>query len=63
MVIKRDFVLKGIEQFGRSSQDLNLEYKKYLVLLFWKQMVLVVPVEKKMGEWQGQIKEEPGVSL
>jgi hypothetical protein len=49
-VIERDFVLKGLEQFGCSSQDPNLEYKKYLVLLFQEQPVLVVSVEKREGE-------------
>ncbi len=29
MVIEKDFVPKGAEQFDRSSQDPNLEYKKY----------------------------------
>jgi hypothetical protein len=38
-MIEGDFVPKGVKQFGHSSQDLNLEYKKYLVL-----------VEKKKGE-------------
>jgi hypothetical protein len=49
-VIERDFIPKGLEQFGCSSQDPNLEYKKYLVLLFREQPVLVVPVEKREGE-------------
>jgi hypothetical protein len=45
-VIERDFVPKGIEQFGCSSQDLDLEYKKYSVLLIWE----VVPIENRKGE-------------
>jgi len=35
-VIKGDFVPKGTEQFGCSSQYLNIEYKKYLMLLIQK---------------------------
>jgi hypothetical protein len=34
IVIEGDFVPKGVEQFGHSSQDPNLEYEKYSVLLF-----------------------------
>ncbi len=49
-LIEGDFVPKGVEQIGHSSQDLNLEYKKYLVLLLWEQLILVVPIEKKKGE-------------
>jgi hypothetical protein len=49
-VIESDFVLKGIEQFGHSSQDLDLEYKKYLVLLIQEQLVLVILIEKRKGE-------------
>jgi hypothetical protein len=48
-VIEGDFVPKGVEQFGRSSQDLDLEYNKYSILLFWEQLVLVVLVEKRKG--------------
>jgi hypothetical protein len=40
MVIERDFVPKGVEQFGHSSQDPDLEYTKYSVLLFREQRVL-----------------------
>jgi hypothetical protein len=29
-----DFAPKGAKQFGHSSQDLDFEYKKYLLLLF-----------------------------
>jgi hypothetical protein len=50
MMIEGDFVPKGIKQFGRSSQDLDFEYKKYSVLLIWEQPVLVVPIEKRKGE-------------
>lgn len=50
VVIESDFVPKGIEQFGHSSQDLDLEYKKYLVLLIQEQLVLVVSIEKRKGE-------------
>jgi hypothetical protein len=49
-MIEGDFVPKGIEQFSCSSQDLDLEYKKYSMLLFREQLVLVVLVEKKKGE-------------
>jgi len=49
-MIEGDFVPKGVEQFGSSSQDLDLEYKKYLVLLIRKQLVLVVPIENRKGE-------------
>ncbi len=49
-VIKGDFVPKCVEQFNRSSQDIDLEYKKYLVLLIGKQSILVVLIEKKKGE-------------
>jgi hypothetical protein len=51
-MIKWDFVPKGFEQFDHSLQDPNLEYKKYSMLLFWEQLVLVVPIEKRKGEWQ-----------
>jgi hypothetical protein len=50
IVIEGDFVHKGAEQFSHSPQGLDLEYKKYLVLLFWEQLILVVLVEKKKGE-------------
>jgi len=50
MVIKGDFVRKGVKQFGHSSQDPNLEYKTYSMLLFQEQSVLVVPIEKRKGE-------------
>jgi hypothetical protein len=50
MVIKGDFVRKGVEQFGHPSQDPNLEYKTYSMLLFQKQSILVVPIEKRKGE-------------
>jgi hypothetical protein len=46
-VIKGDFVPKGTEQFNHSSQDLNLEYNKHLVLLLWQQPELVKLVKKK----------------
>ncbi len=51
MVIEGDFVPKGVEQFGHSSQDLDLEYNKYLVLLLQEQPILVVLVEKRKGKW------------
>ncbi len=51
MVIEGDFVPKGTKQFDCSSQDFNLEYKKYPILLIWEQPILVVPIEKKNGEW------------
>jgi len=35
-VIKGDFVPKGTKQFGYSSQYLNIEYKKYSMLLIKK---------------------------
>jgi hypothetical protein len=41
-MIKGDFVSKDIEQFSHSSQENNLGYKKYLVLLIWEQLVLVI---------------------
>ncbi len=44
IMIEGDFVPKGVKQFGRSSQDLDLEYKKYLVL-----------VEKKKGGVRGTL--------
>lgn len=48
-MIEGDFVPKGVGQFNHSSQDPNLEYKKYS--LFWEYSVLVVvPIEKRMGE-------------
>jgi hypothetical protein len=50
VMIEGDFVPKGTEQFGCSSQDLNLEYKKDSVLLIWEQPVLVVLIEKRKGE-------------
>jgi hypothetical protein len=52
VVIEGHFVPKSVEQFGYSSQDLDLEYKKYLMLLIQKQLILVVQVEKrkKKGE-------------
>ncbi len=62
-MIKEEFVPSGIEQFDHSSQDPNLEYKKYSILLFKEQLVLVVAIEKRKGEWQEQIEEEPKVSL
>jgi hypothetical protein len=50
MVIEEDFVPKGVEEFNCSSQDLDLEYKKYSMLLFQEQLVLVVLVEERKGE-------------
>jgi hypothetical protein len=50
MVIEGDFVPKGVQQFGHSSQDPNLEYKKYFVLLLWEQSISVILVEKRKGE-------------
>jgi hypothetical protein len=47
MVIEGDFVSKGVEKFNCLSQDLDLEDKKYLVLLFQEQLVLVVLVEER----------------
>ncbi len=35
-VIKGDFVPKGAEQLDHSSQDIDLEYKKYSILLIGK---------------------------
>jgi hypothetical protein len=49
-MIEGDFVPKGVEQFNHSLEDLNLEYKKYSVLLFWEQLVLVLQFEKRKGE-------------
>jgi hypothetical protein len=49
-MIKGDFVPKDVKQFGHSSQDLNLEYKKDSMLLFSEQLILVVLVEKRMGK-------------
>ncbi len=63
MKIKGNFVPKGAKQFSHSSQDLDLEYNTYSVLLFQEQPVLVGPIEKKKGEWQGKIREEPNISL
>jgi hypothetical protein len=45
-VIEGDFIPKGVEQFGCSSQEKDLGYESYLVLLIWEQLVLVVPIEK-----------------
>jgi hypothetical protein len=50
LVIEGDFVPKGIEQLDHSSQEKDLGYKRYSVLLVWEQPVLVVPVEKRKGE-------------
>jgi hypothetical protein len=50
MVIEGDFVPKDAKQFDRSSQDPNLKYKKYSILLIREQLVLVVQVEKTKGE-------------
>jgi hypothetical protein len=49
-MIKGDFVPKGVEQFGRSSQDIDFEYKKYSVLLIGKRPIFMVLVEKRKGE-------------
>jgi hypothetical protein len=50
IVIEGDFVPTGIKQFGHSSQEKDLGYEMYSVLLIWEQMTLVVPIEKKGGE-------------
>lgn len=52
-MIEGDFIPKGAKQFSRSSQEKDLGYKNYLVLLIWEQSVLVVLVENKMGEIGG----------
>jgi hypothetical protein len=52
MMIKGNFVPKGVKQFNHSSQDPDLEYNKYSMLLFLEQPVLVVPIEKKTREWK-----------
>ncbi len=59
-MIEGDFIHKGV---GHSSQDQDLEYKKYLMLLFQEQLALVVPIEKRKGGVKGVIREEPWVSL
>jgi hypothetical protein len=62
-MIEMDFIPKGVKWFDRSSQVLDFEYKKYSMLFIWEQLVLVVLVEKRKGEWQGQISEEPKVIM
>ncbi len=49
-VIEGHFVPKGVEQFGYSSKDLDIEYNKYSVLLIREQLISVVQVEKRKGE-------------
>jgi hypothetical protein len=49
-MIKKDFVPKGVEQLDCSSQDIDLEYKKYSILLIGKQLILVVLILKRKGE-------------
>ncbi len=58
-MIKGDFVPKGTEQFDCSSQDPNFEYKKYLVLFIWEQLVLVVLVENKKRSDRGKSRRNP----
>jgi hypothetical protein len=55
-MIEGDFVLKGVEQFGRWSQKKDFRYDNYLVLLIQEQLVLVVLVEKKEGVIGGSLK-------
>jgi hypothetical protein len=51
----KDFVPKGVEQFGCLSQDLILEYKKYLVLLIWEQHpILWYQLKRKRGNDMGK---------
>jgi hypothetical protein len=50
VAIEGDFIPKGIKQFDCSSQDLDIEYKKYSVLLIQEQQVLVVHAKKRKGE-------------
>ncbi len=47
MVIEGDFVCKGV---NHSLEDPDLEYKKYSMLLFQEQSILMVPIEKTKGE-------------
>jgi hypothetical protein len=49
-VIRGDFVPKGVEQFGHSSQAKDLEYEKYIMLLIQEEPILAVSIEKKKGE-------------
>jgi hypothetical protein len=49
-MIEGEFVPKGAKWFDHSSQDPNLEYKKYSMLFILEQLVLVVILEKKKGE-------------
>jgi hypothetical protein len=36
MVIEGDFIPKGVEQFSHSSQEKDLGYKRYSMLLIWE---------------------------
>jgi hypothetical protein len=49
-MIEGDFVPKGVEQFDHSSQEKDLEYNKYSVLLIREQPILLILVEKKKRE-------------
>ncbi len=50
VLIQGDFVPKGVEQFGCSSQAKDLEYEKYSMLLIQEEPILVVLIEKRKGE-------------
>jgi len=49
LMIERTLCPKGVEQFGHSSQEKDLGYERYLVLLVQEQPILVVLVKKKGG--------------
>jgi hypothetical protein len=50
IVIEGDFVANGTKQFDHSSQEKDLGYEMYSVLLIQEQTTMVVPIEKKRGE-------------
>ncbi len=59
IVIEGDFVPNGTKQFDHSSQEKDLGYKMYSMLLIWEQTTLVVPIEKKKRSEEGRFGRNP----
>jgi len=64
-MIKRDFVPKSTEQFNHSSQENDLGYEKYLVLLIWEQRILIITNMKitklKIWDFSNEMKTKVGL--
>jgi hypothetical protein len=51
----------ALNKFDHSSQEKDLGYEMYSVLLIREQMALMVPIEKKRGNEKGRFGRNPNL--